>query len=194
MGCGGAALAVLVLGGGMAVLWAVGYRGARREAEGAGDKPGFTIPLPAPNDVVPPLPAGNPFAPARGRLSAASCAKLKAGMTEAEVRALLGPPAAEIPFADVRSMGGMAAGLADQFPAKILTYQEGANDLQVSLNVHGRLVMVTGTVEGKPVFVMAPLKGPFENLPPGQPPPPPFERFPPHPFLPGGAPAPGAPR
>ena len=203
MGCGGAFLALLLLGGGVAALWALGYLGPRRGADAAGaraDGKPDTFP------VLPALPAGNPFAnvlPGR-KLTVANCEKVKPGMTEAEVRALLGPPVAEVPLFDVRGAGGLAERLADQWPVKGLSYAEGGNDLQVHLNRAGQVVMVTGTVDGKGIFAMAPLKSPFDNLPPGQMPSP-FDRFPansfggmpgfpPGPFAPpGGAGAPAAP-
>jgi hypothetical protein len=187
MGCGGAALAVLVLGGGVAAQWALGYLGPKREADVASAKPAAPA---AP--VLPALPALP--APTRGRLSAANCEKLKLRMTEAEVKALLGPPAGELQLFDVRGAGGLAERLAEQWPTKGLSYAEGGEVvLWVYLNRTGQLVMVAGAVEGKAIFMKEPTKDPFDNLRPGQMPPP-FERFPANPFMPGGAaPPPGAP-
>lgn len=184
MGCGGALLAVLVLVGGVAALWALGYLGHRRGADSGGPKSDWAEAA-APNPVAPFLPAGNPFVPRK--LTAAHCAKLKLDMTEAEVRALLGRPTVEMPgLADVKGMGGMAERMADQWPVKVFSYQEGANNLLVHFNRTGRLVLAQGEVEGRPVMLVK-FVNPFDNLPPGQPPPP-FERFPANPFFPGGMP------
>jgi hypothetical protein len=189
MGCGGAFLALLVLGGGVTALWALGHLGHRRGADAAGAGPER-----APNPVVPFLPAGNPFV--LRRLTAAKCAKLKLDMTEAEVKALLGPPTAEMPgIADVKGMGGMAERMADQWPVKVFSYQEGANQLWVHFNRTGHLVLAQGEVDGQPVALVRWLN-PFENLPPGElGKQKPFERFPANPFFPGGMPGmpPGGP-
>jgi hypothetical protein len=194
MALAGVFLALLLLGGGVAALWALGYLGPRRDPEAAGGKPSFTVPTPAGNGAAPFLPAGNPFANAgRGRLTAANCDKLKPGMTEAEVRALLGPPLSALQLSDVRGAGGLAERMVDTWPAKGITYAEGGEVvLWVYFNAAGRVVGALGTVEGKAVAVMVPPKDPFDNLRPGQMPNP-FDRFPANPFLPGGMPPPGAP-
>src|ERR1700730_8314133 len=81
---GGGLLALLLLGGGVATLWALGYLGPRRNADAAGAKPGFTghgLPRAGGAPALPALPVDNPFAnPARGRLTAANCEGLKPGL------------------------------------------------------------------------------------------------------------------
>lgn len=200
MGCGGAFLALLVLGGGVATLWALGYLGHRRGADAAGAPPDLAPA--APNPAMPFLPAGNPFAnpPANPfvlrRLTATKCAKLKLDMTEAEVKALLGPPLREMPgLFDVKGMGGMAEGMADQWPVKVFWYMEGDNQLVVHFNRSGHLVMANGEVDGQPVFLVRVIN-PFDKIPPGElGKQKPFERFPANPFFPGGMPGmpPGGP-
>lgn len=192
LGCGGALLGLLVLGGALTTLWALGFLPHRRSA---GAKP-EAAPAATPGPVVPFVPAGNPLAPLRpsGRLTAANCEKLKPGMTEAEVRAILGPPTSEVRMPDMRGMGGVPAEAVEMFPAKVLNYQEFFNQLQVSVNAAGRVAAINGMVGGRIFQEMAPPKGPNDNPPQGQQPAAPFGPFPGMPFPPGGVPGmPGNP-
>jgi hypothetical protein len=187
LGCGGAALALLVLGGGVTALWALGYLGPRRGRDVASAGPGAAPVAPAVDNAGPPGgPPANPFGnPAGGRLSA-NGDKLRLGMTEAEVRGLLGEPmmAIDLPA----ELANMAGRVGDQMPAKSLHYVEGPNVIGVHLNSAGRLIRASGALNGKVVLLGEAAGNPFAgvNVAPG---------VPPNPFAPGGgAPAPAVSR